>query len=97
MDDVVKLAAVMLAVLGIPMLMFLIALPLGKAWARRLEGKGMLDPALLDEVEQLRQTIAELQPLPARMAELEERLDFAERLLAQAAEPARLAAERKEI
>ncbi len=46
--------------------------PLGKALARRLEGRGSEpDPALLDEVEGLR----------TRLTEVEERLDFAERLL----------------
>lgn len=37
-----------------------------------------------DELRELQEEIAELRALPDRMAELEERLDFAERLLAQA-------------
>jgi len=39
--------------------------------------------ALPDEVRDLQQEVAELRALPERVAELEERLDFAERLLAQ--------------
>jgi hypothetical protein len=42
------------------------------------------------EVEHLRQQVAGLPTLEARVAELEERLDFAERLLAQSREPERL-------
>jgi len=37
-----------------------------------------------DELVELRAQVAELDGLPHRVAELEERLDFAERLLAQA-------------
>ncbi len=57
--------------------------PLGQALARRLEaGAGRHDgqDATLHTLDELR----------GRMAELEERVDFAERLLAQAREPDRL-------
>jgi hypothetical protein len=51
------------------------------AWARadRVRGRtaGEADPALLAEVDQLRE----------RLAEVEERLDFAERLLARGGQP----------
>lgn len=51
--------------------------PLGAALAERIRGgPAPDDPALAAEVEQLR----------GRLADLEERLDFAERLLAQARE-----------
>lgn len=36
-----------------------------------------------EEIEDLRRQVATLEDLPERMAELEERLDFAERLLAR--------------
>lgn len=58
--------------------------PVGRAIADRIRAKGAVaappDPALLAEVEQLR----------AEVAELHERMDFAERLLARPreAEPA---------
>jgi Tfp pilus assembly protein PilO len=55
--------------------------PLISAWARRIEGRGG-ESALRGEVEQLRQDVAELDGVRARVAELEERVDFAERLLA---------------
>jgi hypothetical protein len=53
--------------------------PLAKALADRLRGRtgAEADPALLAEVDQLRE----------RLAEVEERLDFAERLLARGSQP----------
>lgn len=56
--------------------------PLGKALARRIEGKAALDPAITERIEELEHRLAELEHERARVGELEERLDFAERLLA---------------
>ncbi|MEZ4412141.1 MAG: hypothetical protein R2910_04060 [Gemmatimonadales bacterium] len=55
-------------------LVFFFAVPLRKAWLRKIEG-GVThqDHQVLDEVDGLRE----------RVGELEERLDFAERLIAQ--------------
>ena len=68
--------------------------PLATALARRLEGRGTLDAALRAEVEQLRHRLGEVDALQGRVAELEERLDFTERLLVRgqdaAAESGRL-------
>lgn len=62
-------------------LVFFFAVPVRKAWLRKLEGAPQdQDPRVLEEVDQLRD----------RMGELEERLDFAERLLAQQRETAGL-------
>src|SRR5919107_5895289 len=58
--------------------------PLMRAFARRLEGKGGSDAALRAEVEQLQLRLGEVDTLHQRVAELEERVDFTERLLAQA-------------
>ncbi|MGE0553389.1 MAG: hypothetical protein AB7R55_08150 [Gemmatimonadales bacterium] len=44
------------------------------------------------EVELLRSQVVELDEVRARLAEVEERLDFAERVLSQGNEPSRLAA-----
>lgn len=57
--------------------------PVMRALARRLEGKGQGDPALRAEVEQLQQRLGEVDHLHQRVAELEERIDFAERMLAR--------------
>ena len=66
--------------------------PLMRALAQRLEGKGN-DPALREEVERLQHRLEEMDGLQARMAELEERVDFTERMLVrgqESPEPGRL-------
>lgn len=55
-------------------LVFFFALPIRKALLRKIEGKAEVqDPHLVEEVDLLRE----------RMGELEERLDFTERMIAQ--------------
>jgi hypothetical protein len=72
--------AMTLMVSGIA-LVFFFAVPIRRALLRKIEGTAPThDPQLEAEVDQLRN----------RMGELEERLDFAERLLAQQREQARL-------
>jgi Tfp pilus assembly protein PilO len=83
--DVVALVAV-LALLAT---VFALAWPLIRAFARRLETGGQRGE-LLAELDGLRSRVDQLEAGQAQMAELEERLDFAERLLAQAKEPDRL-------
>lgn len=46
--------------------------------------------ALREELEQLRARVAELESVPERLAELEERIDFSERLLAKQRDPEHL-------
>jgi hypothetical protein len=66
--------------------LFLLSLsPVGKALAERIRHRGAVpqqDPELLAEVDALRQEVTELQ----------ERMDFAERLLAQRPEPGKIGA-----
>jgi Tfp pilus assembly protein PilN len=71
------LAAVLLICIGAWLLM-----PLIRAWAKRLEGRGA-DSALAAEISRLHDRVAELELSAARTQEIEERLDFAERLLSQ--------------
>lgn len=70
--------------------------PLFRAVARRIEGRGGAGAEelarLKEEVIELREQVHHLEGAQARMLELEERLDFAERLLADRA-PARLRGE----
>lgn len=73
----IALVIVALSVAGI----FLLK-PLVQAFARRIEGRGA-DPALQGEVEHIREQLADLDPLRVRVQELEERVEFAERVLAQ--------------
>jgi hypothetical protein len=56
--------------------------PVARAWARKLEGK-VGDPELRAEVDHLRDQLAEMDGLGSRVQELEERVEFAERLLSQ--------------
>jgi len=60
--------------------------PIGRAFARRLEGKLAPDPALVQRLEELELRRADVEHDRARVDDLEERLDFAERLLASGPE-----------
>jgi Tfp pilus assembly protein PilO len=75
---------VLLIVIAALMAGVIILWPLMRALGRRLEGKGDPDHALRADLEQLQQRLAEVDTLQHRLAELEERVDFTERLLAQA-------------
>jgi Tfp pilus assembly protein PilO len=79
--QVVEAIAIVFVVAAITIAAVKIFGPLIAAWARRLEGRGG-ESALRGEIEQLRQEVAEVDGVRARVAELEERVDFAERLLA---------------
>lgn len=59
-----------------------VLVPVARALARRLEGK-VGDPELRAEVDDLHERLAAVEQSQARVAELEDRLEFAERLLAQ--------------
>ena len=66
------------AVAGIALVLY----PIAKALARRLEGRGVSQD-LLQQMDELRERVRDLEASQHRVAELEERLDFTERLLAQ--------------
>jgi 5-bromo-4-chloroindolyl phosphate hydrolysis protein len=53
---------------------------IGRAFARRLAGSGESSPELLAEVDGLRR---EVEVLRSELTEVQERLDFTERLIAQ--------------
>jgi hypothetical protein len=85
-------ALVMIVFLGL-LATTIIFWPVMRALGRRLEGKGRDDAALRAEVEQLQQRLGEVDQLHHRVAELEERIDFAERMLARPPSPAALPGE----
>lgn len=87
---------VLLIVIAALTAMTIILWPIMRAFGRRLEGKGNLDPALRADVEHLHTRLADIDSLNSRVVELEERVDFTERLLAQAQQPARLGAPTEE-
>jgi hypothetical protein len=69
--------------------------PVGVAIGDRIRGRSHpreADPLLSEEVEALRERVRQLEDMQPRVGELEERVDFAERLLAQPHQPARMAA-----
>ena len=82
-------AVALVAVLALLATVVALGWPLVRAFARRLEAGGHRGE-LLAELEGLRSRVDQLEAGQAHVAELEDRLDFAERLLAQAKEPDRL-------
>ena len=82
--------AIVMVVLLVATACTIVLWPLVRALARRLEGRGSVDAALRSELEQMQHRLAEVDALQMRVGELEERLDFAERMLAQTREPDRL-------
>lgn len=71
-----------LSIMTVVVAAFFLLRPLIQALSRRVENRGS-DPALQGEVEHLREQVADLEPLRSRVQELEERVEFAERMLAQ--------------
>ena len=88
--EVMPAPVIMLITLGFLAACTVVLWPLMRALGRRIEGKGSADPALRQEVEDQRARLAEVDQLQHRVMELEERVDFTERLLAQQREPERL-------
>jgi hypothetical protein len=85
-------AAVVIIVLAALCTVGMLVWPLVRALARRLEGGGR-NAQLQEELDALRGRLQHLEQSQGRVAELEERVDFAERLLAHGREPDRLGAE----
>lgn len=82
------IAAVVL-LLGVGLIIAALIWPLIRAIARRIEG-GAAGAEMQAELDTLRERVRQLEEIPPRMAELEERLDFAERVVAKTREPDRL-------
>jgi Tfp pilus assembly protein PilO len=74
---------ILMVVLLVTAAVTIICWPLARALARRLEGKPGLTPALQQDLEDVHHRLVEVDVLQQRVAELEERIDFAERLLAR--------------
>jgi len=75
-------AVTLLITLGFFAACAVVLYPLVRAISRRLEGRPAVDPALRSEINELRHRLEDADVLQTRVAELEERVDFAERLLA---------------
>ncbi len=84
-------AAMVMIAVSVLVAATLVLLPLVRALARRLEGKTAPQQAALQaEVDELRARVHELEGGQARILELEERLDFTERIIAQKQDALRL-------
>ena len=95
MDDVLKFFGVMLSI-GLAAGGGYAVFALVSAWSVRLQRGGQSLPAgLEEEVARLRERVAGLEGAEDRMAELEERLDFAERMLAQSRDARLVAGEER--
>ena len=68
--------------------------PLGRALGRRLEGNSGPDADLQHRVEELETRLLAAEQVEGRLAEVEERLDFAERLLASEKKSVQIPGER---
>lgn len=75
-DDVAILAIAFLVAAAV------LFYPVFRAWARRMEAE-TVSADTTREVVELRERVGELEGAHGRLQELEERVDFAERLLAQ--------------
>ena len=82
------MAAVVL-LLGVGLILATLVWPLIKAIARRIEG-GAASAEVQAELEGLRERVRHLEEMQPRMLELEERVDFTERIVAKGREPDRL-------
>ena len=95
MDDILKFFGVMLSI-GVAAGGTYAVIALVSAWARRLERGGVpAAPELEAEVSRLQDRIHQLEGAEERLAELEERLDFAERMLTQARDARLVAGEER--
>jgi hypothetical protein len=81
--------AVVVLLLGVGLMVAALVWPLIRAIARRIEG-GSASAELQGEIEGLRDRVRQLEEMQPRMQELEERVDFTERIVAKGREPDRL-------
>jgi hypothetical protein len=81
--------AVVLLLLGVGLILAVLLWPLIKAIARRIEG-GAAGGEVQAELEDLRERVRQLEEMKPRMLELEERVDFTERIVAKGHEAVRL-------
>ena len=82
------IAAIVL-LLGAGLIMAALIWPLARAFAKRIEGGAPL-AEMQSELDSLRERVRQLEEIAPRMSELEERVDFTERIVAQGREPDRL-------
>jgi Tfp pilus assembly protein PilO len=77
--------AAIVLLLGVGLILAAMLWPLIRAIAKRIEG-GSPGAEMQGELDTLRERVQQLEAMQPRMAELEERVDFAERLLTRGQE-----------
>ena len=82
------IAAIVL-LLGAGLIVAALIWPLIRALAKRIEGAAP-SAEMQTELDSLRERVRQLEDVIPRMSELEERVDFTERIVAQGREPDRL-------
>ena len=90
-ETVLKVIVMVVGTVAIPVAAYAAIAAVRSIWGR--PGPGALIPAGsadTDEFTALKERVRDLEVLPGRVAELEERLDFTERMLLQQREAARL-------
>ena len=88
MDDLIRVAMAVLMLTGFPLLFYAGFVGV-RVFQRRLEGK-TVGPEIQRELEELRHRVAQLEQAQGRVEELEERMDFSERMLTQDRQPGQL-------
>jgi hypothetical protein len=88
-ESIVKIIVVAITAVGVPVAAYAAIVATRAIWVKPGH-QGDKVEELGQEVEALRSRLNEVEAQQSHIAELEERLDFAERLLAQSREPDRL-------
>lgn len=88
-ESIIKIIVVAITAVGVPVAAYAAIVATRAIWVKPGQ-QGDKVEELGQEVESLRARLNEVEGQQNRIAELEERLDFAERLLAQSREPERL-------
>jgi len=81
-DDVVAMIIMVVLFVSVASI-FILRGPLGRALAKRIEGSKAVDDETAHRLEELESRVQTVELTQERMLELEERVDFAERLLAR--------------
>jgi hypothetical protein len=88
-ESIIRIIVVAVTVVGVPVAAYAAIVATRAIWVKPgLQGDKVEE--LGQEVEALRARLTEVESQQARVAELEERLDFTERMLASQRDPARL-------
>jgi hypothetical protein len=91
-ETVLKIIVTVAAAVAIPIAAYAAIYATRAIWVRRPADDMSATGRLVSEMDALKVRLSELEAGQGRVMELEERLDFAERLLAQLRDPSRLGA-----